>query len=97
MVQIRWLKEAKEDLKSIYEYISKDSSHYAAFQVEKIKNKVGILKLHPLAGKRIVEIDNPDFREIIEGEYRIIYKVINENLIHVLLVHHGARSLEKRI
>jgi len=97
MVQIRWLKEAKEDLKSVFDYISTDSVRYAKFQVEKIKNKVEILKLHPLAGKTLEEHDNPDLREIIEGEYRIIYKVINTKLIHILLVHHGARSLQKRI
>ncbi|WP_374443481.1 type II toxin-antitoxin system RelE/ParE family toxin [Epilithonimonas sp.] len=36
-------------------------------------------------------------REIIEGNYRIIYRIISENEVHILMVHHGARDLIRRI
>ncbi|HCT54093.1 MAG TPA: type II toxin-antitoxin system RelE/ParE family toxin, partial [Balneola sp.] len=36
MVQIRWLKDAKEDLKEVFEYIALDSKRYAQLQIEKI-------------------------------------------------------------
>jgi plasmid stabilization system protein ParE len=29
MVEIRWLEEARDDLKDIYDYISRDSKRYA--------------------------------------------------------------------
>ncbi len=44
MVQINWTFQAKADLKSIAEYISKDSRRYAKHQVYKIKNKTKVLK-----------------------------------------------------
>lgn len=36
MVEIRWLKEAKNDFKNIYDYVSIDSKRYTKRQVEKI-------------------------------------------------------------
>lgn len=38
MVQIRWLKEAKDDLKEIFDYISSDSVRYAKLQVDTYPN-----------------------------------------------------------
>jgi len=37
MVQIRWTLIATDDLKSIYEYIARDSKKYAKIEVVKIK------------------------------------------------------------
>ena len=97
MVQIEWLYEAKTDLKEIYDYISSDNKRYAKFQIQKIKKKTEILKFHPKSGKVVVEIGKNDIREIIEGNYRIIYRLVNDSKIDILLVHHGARDLVRRI
>ncbi len=97
MVRIKWLIEAKNDLKEIYDYISKDSKRYAKLQTERILNKTEILKTFPEAGKIVSEINLPDIREIIEGNYRIIYRNVNKNRIDILSVHHGARDLKGRI
>ena len=50
MVEIRWLKEARDDLKEIYDYISRDSKRYAKRQVDKIFDRTQILKSHIYAG-----------------------------------------------
>lgn len=97
MVQIKWLKSAKIDLKEIYDFISLDSKRYAKHQVEKIQSKTEILKTGIIIGKKVSEIDNEKVREILEGNYRIIYRIISKNEIHILLVHHGAKDLLKRI
>ena len=96
MVQIRWLKEARTDLKEIYDYISSDSKRYAKLQVMRIQQRTQILKSHPKSGKFVDEIDNPEIREVIEGNYRIIYRIVSEKRIDILLVHHGARDLKRR-
>jgi toxin ParE1/3/4 len=75
MVGIRWLKEARYDLKDIYDYISRDSKRYAKRQVEQLFNKPQILNLQIRAGKTVEEINKPDVRELIEGNYRIIYRM----------------------
>ena len=66
------------------------------FQVEKIKNKTEILKSQIEIGKIVEEIGNPNIRELIEGNYRIIYRVVDKKTIHILMIHHSARDLTKR-
>ena len=97
MVQLKWLKSAKTDLKEIYDYIALDSKRYAKFQIERIFSKTTILKSQPEIGKVVEEINKIDIREIIEGNYRIIYRIITPSVIHVLMIHHGARDLKRRI
>jgi addiction module RelE/StbE family toxin len=97
MVEIKWLIEAQEDLREIYDYISKDSERYANRQIERIFDRVQGIKEQIRSGKIVEEISDKTIREIIEGRYRIIYRIINENLIHILMIHHSSRDLQKRI
>lgn len=96
MVQINWTFQAKNDLKDIAEYISKDSKIYAKRQVSKIKKRTVILKSQAYSGREVPEVQNDTIRELIEGNYRIIYKIINDNQIDILTIHHSARNLWKR-
>lgn len=97
MVRIKWLKSAQIDLQEIHDYISLDSKRYAKLQVERIYQKIQILKFQPLIGKQVKEIKNTTIRELAEGNYRIIYKIVSYDSIHILMIHHGARDLSKRI
>lgn len=97
MVRVKWLLSAKEDLKEIYDYISFDSKRYAKLQVERIQERTEILKNHIESGKIVDEINDPQIRELTEGNYRIIYKVINVSEVNILMVHHGAKDLKRRI
>ncbi len=96
MVQVKWTKLAIEDLKGIYDYISRDSVKFAKIEIIKLKIRTNILKRHPFAGKAVPEMNNDIFRELIEGNYRIIYKIIDVEKIHILTIHHSARDLTKR-
>jgi addiction module RelE/StbE family toxin len=96
MVKLRWLKSARDDLKDIYDFIAADSKKYASFQVQKIRNRTDILKKHPKSGKEVKEFQDEKIREIVSGHYRIFYRIISEDLIHILLVHHGARKLPRK-
>ncbi|AYN02116.1 type II toxin-antitoxin system RelE/ParE family toxin [Chryseobacterium sp. 3008163] len=66
MVQIKWLKSAKSDLKEIYDFISLDSKRYARFQIEKIQHKTEILRNGNVIGKKVSEIDDENMREILK-------------------------------
>ena len=72
MVQVKWTKLAIEDLKGIYDYISRDSVKFAKIETIKLKIRTNILKAHPFAGKPVPELNDDLFRELIEGNYRII-------------------------
>jgi mRNA-degrading endonuclease RelE of RelBE toxin-antitoxin system len=44
----------------------------------------------------VIEKGNPAVRELVEGNYRIIYKIIDKEKIDILTVHHSARDLNRR-
>ena len=77
MVQLNWTLLARNDLKAIFEYISKDSKKYAKLEILKIKSRTQVLKEQPLIGKEVIESGNIDVRELVEGNYRIIYKMVD--------------------
>ena len=96
MVRINWTIQAKDDLKNIADYISIDSKLYAKIQVIKLKERTRILKSYVWAGKTVQEINNEEIRELQEGNYRIIYRIVSNTQIDILTIHHSSRDLSKR-
>jgi plasmid stabilization system protein ParE len=96
MVQINWTLQATSDLKDIAEYISKDSKKYAKLQIVRIRFRTRILTSQIYSGKIVMEIGKNNIRELIEGNYRIIYKVVNDSRVDILTIHHSARDLFRR-
>ena len=97
MVRINWTIQAKSDLKSIADYIAKDSTQFAKLQVVKIRNRTQVLKSHIRVGRVVPEINKKNIRELIMGNYRIIYKIVTENQIDILTVYHSARDLSQNV
>jgi addiction module RelE/StbE family toxin len=93
MVKIIWTEFAIEDLRSIHEYISKDSKVYADRVIDKIITRVDQLESFPKSGRVVPEFDNEVIRELIQGNYRIIYKIATTQ-ISVIRIHHSARLLK---
>ncbi|MEQ6168654.1 MULTISPECIES: type II toxin-antitoxin system RelE/ParE family toxin [unclassified Ekhidna] len=93
MAEVVWTIGAKSDLQQIYDYISDDSPLYAERFVMKLIDKVSILKEFPNAGRIVPEFENQQLRELIEGNYRIIYK-IKPDFIGVVRVHHSSQLLK---
>lgn len=91
MANIKIRLDAKEDLKQIEEYISRDSIYYANKTIEGIIEKIEYLSLFPYMGRKIPEYNNVNFRELIYKSYRIFYKV-NSN-IDILKVFHHSRNI----
>ena len=93
MVEIIWTEYAMEDLKLIHEYISKDSQVYADRQVDKIIKRVDQISSFPKSGRVVPEFDIEDLRELIEGNYRIIYQITSDK-IAIVRIHHAARQFK---
>jgi toxin ParE1/3/4 len=93
MVEVIWTNYALADLESIASYISKDSEKYAEVTVKKLFYRTDILKSFPYSGRMVPEKGIKTIRELIEGNYRIIYEIIEEK-IYVLSVHHSARLIK---
>lgn len=75
MAKISWTKWSLKDLRLIYNYISVDSPFYAKRFISKIILRVEQLETMPLSGSIVPEKEDPTIRELIEGNYRIFYKV----------------------
>ena len=93
MVKVIWAEFALEDLKSIHDFISKDSKFYADRFIEKLIIRIDQLETFPNSGKIVPEFDLETLRELIEGNYRVIYK-INPDHIDIVRIHHTARQLK---
>jgi toxin ParE1/3/4 len=94
MVKINWTEKASDNLKEIFDYISMDSKYYAGKHVKILKSKVHILKEFPKAGRIIPEKNDENFREIIYGNYRIMYKIVSPKRVDILLVFHSKRDFQ---
>ena len=96
MVKIIWTQRSLTDLKSIAEYISKDSVKYASMTLERIIDVTKYLENNPRIGRMVPEMGKNDkFREIIFGNYRIIYKITSTLTVHILTVYHSAKRLRQ--
>ncbi len=93
MVKVVWTEFALEDLNSIHEYISKDSKVYADRVIDKIIVRVDQLESFPKSGRVVPEFDDETLREIIQGNYRIIYKT-SAVQVSIIRIHHSAQLLK---
>ena len=93
MVTIDWTEVALEDLKEIHDYISLDSRVYADRYIDKLISRVDQLSAHPKSGRVVPEYNIETIRELIEGNYRIVYKN-NHKSVSILRIHHSARLLK---
>ena len=76
----------------IANYIAKDKPTAAENWVDKIFSKVETLASSSKSGRIVPEINKDQYREIIYGNYRIVYR-IEEKRISVLTVRHGKQLL----
>ena len=96
MAEIIWSEEAISDLEDIYDYIARDSPWYARQQVERIGNVAQRLRQSPESGRHLPEFPRLPHREVIVGNYRVLYRYDSENnVVNIVSVVHGARLLTK--
>lgn len=94
MTPLIWTRRAIEDVQSIRQFIAQDSPHYAELVRQQLIAAVERLPTFPQSGRVVPEANNnPAIREVIQGSYRIVYRLIHGE-IHILTVHHAARLLQ---
>lgn len=93
MVKLVWTELSREDLKEIFDYIAEDSKRYASITINKIYNRAQDIIENPYAGRVVPELDTEKIREVIMGNYRIVYKIVSSERADILRVYHSARSL----
>ncbi|MEQ6120406.1 type II toxin-antitoxin system RelE/ParE family toxin [Reichenbachiella sp. MALMAid0571] len=93
MVEIILAESAWNDLDSITDYIAQDSPRYAKELSNRILSKIEQLKGFPNSGRKVPEFNNELLRELILGNYRIVYRIFQPTKIVILRIVHGSKLL----
>lgn len=91
-MRVIWSPLALERVAEIVAFIAQDNIPAARRWAESIFSKVERLHKFPESGRLLPEIRRLDIREIIYGNYRIIYRV-KPRQIDILTVRHGKQRL----
>ena len=93
MAEIVWTPKALEDLERLLDYISSDAPAAARRYAQKLITHVDILAAHPLLGSYIPEDRGHLYRELRQGNYRVIYRTDGQR-VYIVALHHAARLLD---
>ena len=87
-MRLRWTHRAKDDLLSIGRFIARDRPAAARSFVAKLQVRARRAAKFPRSGRIVPELRRDDVREVIEGNYRIVYRITTVS-VDVLTVFEG--------
>lgn len=96
-MKISWSAQARGDLRAIYDFIARDSEHYARLQIERLIARLEHTAEMPSKGHPVHEFIESGLREIHEGGYRIIYGIRSDQFQLVTIVHMKQRISRRRL
>lgn len=91
-MKIIWSPLAIDRVSEIVEYIALDKPTAADKWITTIFSKVEQLVSLPEIGRVVPEIEDEQFRELIYGNYRIVYR-IEKKQVSILTIRHGKQIL----
>jgi plasmid stabilization system protein ParE len=94
--EIIWSAACFRDFEQIHHYIALDSPGYAHAFAEQILERVDWLRQNADMASMVVEFGDPAIREVLAGNYRILFRA-KEDCIELLGLIHGARDFQKAI
>lgn len=92
MTRVIWTRQAVEDVEAIKAYVARDSEQYAGLLGERLVAAVDRLELFPNSGRIVPEVGDDSLREVIYGNYRLVYRLQSES-VEVVTIYHAARLL----
>ena len=93
-LNIIWSPLAVDQVRDIASYIALDKPSVAVQWAEKIFNSVERLAEFPDSGRIVPEINRNEIREIVQGNYRVIYKIKPKEIL-VLVVKSYHQQLKE--
>lgn len=92
MGRLTWSLRAAADLEAIRDFIAQDSPRHAIVFVQRLVAFIGTIPKQPLLGSVVQEYKVPNLRERVFKGYRVIYRVADDRVQIVSLVH-GTKPL----
>lgn len=94
MMKVVWTEQAWQRLAEIDAFIAKDDPTAASRLVERLIERGDALSEHPDRGRRLPELPESGLRELVVGNYRLVYRRGARN-IEVLTVFEGHHLLRR--
>jgi toxin ParE1/3/4 len=94
-MEVIWTRQAVRQLNKYADYIAQDNVLAAEKWVLNLLGKTNQLSELPNSGRIVPEYSDPNLREIIEGDYRLIYRIKDEK-VYVQSVRHTRQDLRKK-
>ena len=92
MIDILWSPRSEADLKEIRAFIESDSAAWADLTVRRLVVAVERLREFPDSGRMVPERQSPELREIVSGNFRIVYRR-KPAVVEVVTVFRGSRDV----
>lgn len=95
---IEWTFNARENVRSIQAYLKGQNApkNTVSEVTRAILDAPDQLQSHPKLGRKLPEINQENFRELLHNKYRIIYLLAGEapQKIYILNVIHGRQNIQ---
>lgn len=91
-MRIVWSPLAVDRASEIARYIAQDKPSAAEKWIAVVFSKVDQLRSSPEIGRVVPEIGNERFRELLYGNYRIVYR-LETHQVSILTIRHGKQIL----
>jgi toxin ParE1/3/4 len=89
-----WAESAAEQLLGIRDALARTSPGYAQALVDRITRRTEGLATLPLLGAEVPEYGDESIREVFEHPFRILYRV-SEDRVQVIAIVHSSRRLPR--
>jgi plasmid stabilization system protein ParE len=83
---IAWAGPALEELRHIHQFLARDSTQYAGIIVRRLRTAVSRLSNFPQSGRVVPEFPEGPYREILVGQYRVIYRHLEDRDVVFVMV-----------
>lgn len=90
-MKVRWTPRAVEDLKTISRFIATDIPAVARVFAARLKSRAESACRFPNRGRMMPELGRKDVRELLEGNYRIVYRVLDD-AVDILTLFEGHKQ-----
>ena len=91
-MRVVWTEQAFLRLAEIEEYVARDNPRAALDLISSLIEKAEALTKFPQMGRKVPEVPGSDLRELIEGNYRTVYRV-RKKVVEIITVFEAHRLL----
>lgn len=89
--KVVWSEPAWEDLEAAANFIARDSQTYSAAFAQEVKEAAKSLQQFAERGQVVPELGDTTIRELLVKPYRLVYKILDEEVLVLALIHSARR------